>query len=156
MRKANALLQSAGWSWERLLNGKVTVIADPFQSIPEPGMATPRQRTAAGAPSAPPSTHRLRATSTPATTEAQPPTIHLPLHPEQRLRWPLLVLRHLRRPRRRLHPQRPRHDLAANPRATIAKKWETICHTHNNAASHIPARRAGKQQPSSSTILNSI
>lgn len=36
MRKANALLAAAGWSWEKLIRGKIRVLEDPFKSIPEP------------------------------------------------------------------------------------------------------------------------
>lgn len=35
IRKANELLASAGWSWEKLLSGKITVVADPFARMPE-------------------------------------------------------------------------------------------------------------------------
>ncbi len=41
MRKANALLASAGWDWERLIQGKIKVIADPFGQIPVPQAAKP-------------------------------------------------------------------------------------------------------------------
>jgi hypothetical protein len=36
LRAANALLKRAGWDWEKLLRGKVTVVADPFSNIPAP------------------------------------------------------------------------------------------------------------------------
>lgn len=35
IRKSNELLASAGWSWEKLLSGKITVVADPFARMPE-------------------------------------------------------------------------------------------------------------------------
>lgn len=35
-RKANALLTSAGWDWDKLINGKIVVVADPFASIKTP------------------------------------------------------------------------------------------------------------------------
>jgi hypothetical protein len=40
LRAANALLKRAGWDWEKLLRGKVTVVADPFSNIPAPPPAT--------------------------------------------------------------------------------------------------------------------
>lgn len=36
IRKANALMESAGWDWDRLFAGKITVVADPFASISTP------------------------------------------------------------------------------------------------------------------------
>jgi hypothetical protein len=33
IRKANALLTAAGWSWEQLIRGKITIVEDPFNSI---------------------------------------------------------------------------------------------------------------------------
>lgn len=36
IRKANELLTSAGWSWEKLLTAKITVVADPFASLATP------------------------------------------------------------------------------------------------------------------------
>lgn len=36
IRKANALLASAGWTWEKLLLGKIVVVADPFANIKSP------------------------------------------------------------------------------------------------------------------------
>jgi hypothetical protein len=38
MRKANALLLAAGWTWERLIQGKIRVLEDPFKSIVEPAI----------------------------------------------------------------------------------------------------------------------
>jgi len=40
LRAANALLKRAGWDWEKLLRGKVTVVADPFSTIPAPPPTT--------------------------------------------------------------------------------------------------------------------
>lgn len=36
IRKANALLAEAGWSWEKLLAGKIVVVADPFSNLQAP------------------------------------------------------------------------------------------------------------------------
>lgn len=39
IRKANALLKANKWDWEKLLRGKITIIADPFagkDAIPDP------------------------------------------------------------------------------------------------------------------------
>lgn len=43
MRKANALLTTAGWDWDKLISGKIVVVADPFASIPTPPPQEPRQ-----------------------------------------------------------------------------------------------------------------
>ena len=39
LRKANELLKSAGWDWQKLIEGKIKVIEDPFSKI-----ATPQNR----------------------------------------------------------------------------------------------------------------
>jgi hypothetical protein len=63
IRMANKILSEGGWDWERLLRGKITVIADPFSSPgpsinvqtkkasppPQPKQAPP-QRTTPAAP----------------------------------------------------------------------------------------------------------
>jgi hypothetical protein len=62
MRKANTLLHDAGWTWDRLLRGSVTVIADPFDSLPEPSNSSvpfshttpPRPRAKSPNPPPPP------------------------------------------------------------------------------------------------------
>lgn len=46
IRKANALLREAGWDWDRLLSGKIKIIADPWK-----GMAPPPPRPAPSATS---------------------------------------------------------------------------------------------------------
>ena len=48
VRKANELLKSAGWDWEKLVNGKIKVIADPFASV-----ETPMNRSIHNPPRAP-------------------------------------------------------------------------------------------------------
>lgn len=50
IRKANDLLRSADWTWERLLSGKVTVVEDPFAKIDTPNT---RSDSGRGAPSTP-------------------------------------------------------------------------------------------------------
>jgi hypothetical protein len=47
-RKANAQLSKLGWTWDKLLSGKVTIIEDPFK-----GVDTPRARAAAPPPPPP-------------------------------------------------------------------------------------------------------
>lgn len=42
IRKANALLASAGWTWEKLLSGKITVVEDPFSKVAAPTAQAPR------------------------------------------------------------------------------------------------------------------
>jgi hypothetical protein len=36
IRKANDLLKTAGWDWEKLIHGKIKVIEDPFKSVDVP------------------------------------------------------------------------------------------------------------------------
>jgi len=36
IRKATALLSSAGWDWDKLLSGKITVVGDPFGNLQRP------------------------------------------------------------------------------------------------------------------------
>jgi hypothetical protein len=36
MRKANDLLTAAGWDWDRLMAGKITVVGDPFANLGNP------------------------------------------------------------------------------------------------------------------------
>lgn len=36
IRKANELLQSAGWDWDKLIAGKIKVVGDPFGNIEQP------------------------------------------------------------------------------------------------------------------------
>ena len=41
VRMANNLLKTAGWDWEKLINGKITIIEDPFSKTPEPKSNAP-------------------------------------------------------------------------------------------------------------------
>lgn len=41
IRKANALLSAAGWSWDKLLAGKIKIVESPFKNVPNPGKPTP-------------------------------------------------------------------------------------------------------------------
>lgn len=50
IRKANALLASSGWTWEKLLLGKIVVVADPFANIKSPDSS----KKSASSGSAPP------------------------------------------------------------------------------------------------------
>lgn len=64
IRKANALLDAAGWTWERLIQGKITIVEDPFNGAGDPfaamfttkpaAPAPPRQRAPGFAPASPP------------------------------------------------------------------------------------------------------
>lgn len=36
IRKANTLLRDSGWTWESLLSGKITIVADPFTGLTPP------------------------------------------------------------------------------------------------------------------------
>jgi hypothetical protein len=69
IRKANALLESAGWTWDKLLSGKITVVADPFSNLQRP---EDRPRYAGGSsggsnytPPPPPPPQPVRAAWTP-------------------------------------------------------------------------------------------
>lgn len=60
IRKANELLTSAGWSWEKLLAAKITVVADPFAALAtpkagknQPSYTPPPPRDAAAPPPPP-------------------------------------------------------------------------------------------------------
>jgi len=44
MRKANALLTEAGWDWDRLMAGKITVVGDPFAGLGDPTPKVERDR----------------------------------------------------------------------------------------------------------------
>jgi hypothetical protein len=52
LRKANTLLRNAGWDWERLINGKIRIIEDPFKNLGQPQAG--RTYTSATATQAPP------------------------------------------------------------------------------------------------------
>lgn len=39
IRKANELLAAAGWSWDKLLAGKIKIIESPFKDMPNPSKA---------------------------------------------------------------------------------------------------------------------
>lgn len=43
IKKANAMLKAEGWDWEKLLRGKVRVIADPFATGPQVSAPPPTQ-----------------------------------------------------------------------------------------------------------------
>lgn len=53
IRKANQLLATASWDWERLLAGKITVVGDPFGNMqrPQASQSTGIPREAPRAPS---------------------------------------------------------------------------------------------------------
>lgn len=36
IRKANTLLAAAGWSWDKLLSGKIKIVESPFKNMPNP------------------------------------------------------------------------------------------------------------------------
>ena len=74
IRKANALLQSAGWDWDKLIQGKIKVIADPFANTVAP--TNPAGNGVRHAP-APPAAPR-RAPPPP------PPGPGRPIHPQPR------------------------------------------------------------------------
>lgn len=65
IRQANKILADAGWSWEKLLSAKITVIGDPFANIPAPPQparaAPPPPRSATRSAPPPPSPNRTTA-----------------------------------------------------------------------------------------------
>jgi hypothetical protein len=69
LRKANALLRSAGWDWEKLVRGRITVIADPFTSLATP---TPKESNGRAPPPMTP-TMAARPTTAPPRLAAPPP-----------------------------------------------------------------------------------
>lgn len=54
IRKANSILAAEGWDWDRLLRGKVKLIADPFASRPAAPAPQAKPATMQRAPSPPP------------------------------------------------------------------------------------------------------
>lgn len=64
MRKANAFLDAAGWTWEKLLSGKIVVVEDPFAKIETPTSNTNRGYAGSTpprpAPQAPPQPQRTQ------------------------------------------------------------------------------------------------
>lgn len=70
LRKANELLRSAGWDWEKLVRGKITVIADPFKDLAKPP-ESPLHHPASYAPTPPPAP--IRPYAGPATAPKPPP-----------------------------------------------------------------------------------
>ena len=69
VRKANEAVKAAGWDWERLLRGKVTIIADPF-TAPPPRAADVRHP---GAPPPPPPRPQQRPAQPPPRPAYNPP-----------------------------------------------------------------------------------
>lgn len=53
IRKANKLLADSGWSWEKLLLGKITIVEDPFKAA-SPFDTMLKERAASPPPSPPP------------------------------------------------------------------------------------------------------
>ena len=72
IRKANDVLATAGWDWDRLMAGRITVIGDPFAGVSVPPTTqrpavspTTPQRPVTAPP--PPRTAKRAATGTPTT-----------------------------------------------------------------------------------------
>lgn len=55
VRKANKLLAEAGWDWDRVMAGKITVVGDPFAGLarPAPPQAPQQRQTPSSQPSMP-------------------------------------------------------------------------------------------------------
>lgn len=60
IRMANRMLRSAGWTWEQLLRGKITIVNDPFGSIPDIAKPAPAPPPRPAPPSPPPPQRHLR------------------------------------------------------------------------------------------------
>lgn len=58
IRRANSMLRNAHIDWEKLLRGKVTVVADPFNDIPAPKPKPPVSADYTRQPPRPPRPHR--------------------------------------------------------------------------------------------------
>lgn len=56
IRKANALLEGAGWSWDKLLAGKIRIVENPFKNIPNPKRTESPSSFGASFTAAPPPT----------------------------------------------------------------------------------------------------
>jgi hypothetical protein len=85
VRKANDLLKSAGWDWEKLIHGKIKVIEDPFKSVDVPY----NNSRARPAPPAPPSRTPQPPHRTPQAPPSQPPPIR-PAAPPPPQRRPVI------------------------------------------------------------------
>lgn len=78
IRKANAQLGKLGWTWEKLLSGKVTIIEDPFKGVDIPRKShraspPPMYPAPPVAPRAPPFKSRPIHPSPPPRPAAPPP-----------------------------------------------------------------------------------
>ena len=77
IRKANKLLADAGWTWERLIAGKITIVQDPFNGVGDSFAnmftAAPKAKTSTPAPKA----------ATPTPMAARP----APTPPSQNIPW---------------------------------------------------------------------
>lgn len=78
VRKANDAVKRAGWDWERLLRGKVTVIADPFSG---PTAAAPSDIYSRGNRPPPPTPPRRPAPTPPPRPQAPPQPRYSPPPP---------------------------------------------------------------------------
>lgn len=86
IRKANGLLKTAGWDWDKLIAGKIKVVADPFAGVnaqfknvnktPPPAAAAPPNYAAGAAPRAQQAYTRAQAKPQP---QRQPPPPPQPL-----------------------------------------------------------------------------
>lgn len=75
IRKANKLLADAGWTWERLIAGKITIVQDPFNGVGDPfanmfnaapaRTSTPAPKASKSTSSNPPPAQNIPWTATP-------------------------------------------------------------------------------------------
>src|SRR3972149_3706840 len=163
VRKASDLLRSAGWTWEKLLLGKITIVEDPFTRIPEPDAASrnqhaPPSRTTPASPPQPAPSYGWTTTPGQATSQGQtsaPP----PSPPASNVKstrsnsfsghcWCCGTFV----PANAGWIIKPSHFTSSR-----VTKWEPICDTcnHNTSRLVLPSR-APKQNASTSSLLNSI
>lgn len=73
VRKANQLLAEAGWDWDKLMSGKITVVGDPFANLGDPldGIETKTRAEPPWRPAPPP--------PPPPPPSPQPSTFRLPI-----------------------------------------------------------------------------
>jgi len=69
IRKANSVLTSAGWDWDKLIAGKIKVVADPFASMPA---SNPYEGRMGRQPKPPPPTPPRRPAQPPFTPPPRP------------------------------------------------------------------------------------
>lgn len=76
LRKANSVLTAAGWDWNKLIDGRITVVEDPFKNL-----GVPPGRNGVGAGNAAPSTPGFTPRPSTPTPPPPPPRQGTPANP---------------------------------------------------------------------------